>query len=64
MPALTVIVPAYNEENNLGKTLHSIIEADYPIKQIIVVDDGSTDKTYTIASKYKRKPSSKIDIVL
>ena len=59
MPTLTVIVPAYNEENNLGKTLRSIIEADYPNKQIIVVDDGSTDKTYAIASKYKIKSSSK-----
>ena len=59
MPPLTVIVPAYNEENNLGKTLDSIIEADYPNKQIIVVDDGSTDQTYTIASKYKRKSSSR-----
>ena len=58
MPPLTVIIPAYNEENNLGKTLDSIIEADYPNKQIIVVDDGSTDQTYTIASKYKRKSSS------
>jgi len=59
MPPLTVIIPAYNEENNLGKTLDSIIEADYPNKQIIVVDDGSTDQTYTIASKYKRKSSSR-----
>lgn len=52
---LTVIVPAFNEEHNIKRTLDSIIEADYPNKEIIVVDDGSTDETYTIVSKYLKK---------
>ncbi len=44
-PGLTVIVPAYNEEDVIELTLKSLLEVDYPMIKIIVVDDGSTDKT-------------------
>lgn len=55
-PPLTVIVPAYNEEKVIARTIESIIEADYPnYKEIIVVDDGSKDRTYEIASRYKKE---------
>jgi cellulose synthase/poly-beta-1,6-N-acetylglucosamine synthase-like glycosyltransferase len=61
MPPLTIIVPAYNEEVDLKWTLDSLVEADYSNKQIIVVDDGSTDKTYAIALEYVKKfPSERI----
>jgi biofilm PGA synthesis N-glycosyltransferase PgaC len=56
-PLLTIIVPAYNEDSGIQRTLDSLIEADYPHKQIIVVDDGSTDQTYEIASMYVNKSS-------
>ncbi|NYZ78540.1 glycosyltransferase family 2 protein [Candidatus Micrarchaeota archaeon] len=46
----TVIVPAYNEEKNLGEFLGKLTKK---AKCIIVVDDGSTDKTYSIAKKFK-----------
>lgn len=49
---VTIIVPAYNEEKVLGRTIENLIEAYYPNKEIIVVDDGSTDSTYEIARKY------------
>ncbi len=52
-PRVTIIVPAYNEETCLGQTIEALLEADYPYKEIIVVDDGSTDKTYDIATRYK-----------
>jgi poly-beta-1,6-N-acetyl-D-glucosamine synthase len=55
MQPLTVIVPAYNEEESIEYTLESIIKSDYPNKQIIVVDDGSTDETYKVASLAKLK---------
>ncbi len=42
---MTVIVPAYNEEDVIQLTLKSLLEVDYPGMKIIVVDDGSTDKT-------------------
>jgi poly-beta-1,6 N-acetyl-D-glucosamine synthase len=54
-PMITVIIPAYNEEKSIRKTLDSVIEADYPNKQVIVVDDGSTDNTLAIVHSYKSK---------
>lgn len=48
-PSVTVLVPAYNEEKVLRRTLECILEASYPNKEIIVIDDGSTDRTYQIA---------------
>ena len=54
-PMITVIVPAYNEEKTIAKLLDSLVEADYPNKEIIVVDDGSTDRTFAVASSYHEK---------
>jgi len=45
---VSVIVPAYNEEANIGATVRSIVESDYPWLEVIVVDDGSTDSTAAI----------------
>ena len=42
-PAITVIVPSYNHVNFIENALDSIANEDYLNKQIVVVDDGSTD---------------------
>lgn len=52
---VSVIIPAYNEEKYLGKCLDSLQNQTYPYFEIIVIDDGSKDKTKYIASKYKVK---------
>lgn len=49
---VTVIVPAYNEEETLATTLESLKQQTYPIKQIIVIDDCSTDRTGEIAREH------------
>jgi len=54
-PRVSIIVPAFNEEKVLARTLETLIEADYPDKEIIVVDDGSKDNTYSIASEFSRR---------
>ncbi len=51
-PSISVIVPAFNEEKVIARTLENLIEAHYPNKEIIVVDDGSSDSTYEVASRY------------
>ena len=51
---LTVIVPAYNEEASIKDTIRNI-KKDVPKSDIIVVDDGSRDKTKDIARKEKVK---------
>ena len=45
MLSVSVIVPAYNEEKVIGHTIASLLATDYPNFDIIVVDDGSQDKT-------------------
>ena len=52
-PAVTVLVPAYNEEKVIGKTIKSILASDYPNFKILVIDDGSTDNTLTIAKSFE-----------
>jgi cellulose synthase/poly-beta-1,6-N-acetylglucosamine synthase-like glycosyltransferase len=54
-PSLTVLIPAYNEEKVLKRTLESVLEASYPDKEIIVIDDGSQDQTFRIAQNFITK---------
>lgn len=48
-PAVSIIVPAYNEEVNVVKTIENLLRQDYPNFNIIVVDDGSKDSTHKMA---------------
>lgn len=59
-PLVTVIVPAYNEENAIGKTVDALLDLSYVNKEIIVVDDGSTDKTLEIAKKHAKNGSTRV----
>lgn len=51
-PLLSVIVPCYNMSQYVQYALDSLIANDYPDKQIILIDDGSTDETLSILNKY------------
>ena len=42
---ITVIVPAYNEENGIVDSVRSLLQLEYPDYQLIIVNDGSTDET-------------------
>ncbi|MEP6600000.1 MAG: bifunctional polysaccharide deacetylase/glycosyltransferase family 2 protein [Actinomycetota bacterium] len=45
LPAVSVVVPAYNERVGIEACVHSLASSDYPMFEVIVVDDGSTDGT-------------------
>ena len=45
-PAVSVIVPAYNEEVNAVRTINNLLQQNYPGLKIIFVDDGSKDSTF------------------
>ncbi len=49
---ISVLIPAYNVQKYLGRCLRSIIRQTYQNLEIIVVDDGSTDRTFAIAKQY------------
>lgn len=45
LPHVTVILPAHNEERVIETAIQTLIDLDYPSREIVVVNDGSTDKT-------------------
>jgi len=50
---VSVIVPVYNCAQYIGKAIESILAQTYPVHEIIVVDDGSTDGTREALEPYK-----------
>jgi glycosyltransferase involved in cell wall biosynthesis len=51
-PRVTIITPAYNAQRSLAATLDSALRQTVPDFELIVVDDGSTDSTVTVAESY------------
>ncbi|MCH9613758.1 MAG: Poly-beta-1,6-N-acetyl-D-glucosamine synthase [Chlamydiia bacterium] len=51
LPPISIIVPVHNEERTVIDTIYSILRLSYPIKQLILVNDGSTDTTFTNVQK-------------
>jgi glycosyltransferase involved in cell wall biosynthesis len=47
-----IVIPAYNEAQRIGQTLSGVLHAGF--SNIVVVDDGSTDDTYSIAAQFVR----------
>ena len=51
MGKISVIIPAYNREQKIIKSIQSVIEQTYSNLEIIVVDDGSTDNTERVVKE-------------
>ncbi len=45
MPLVSVLIPAFNHERFVQRCLDSVLEDPYPAKELIIIDDGSTDAT-------------------
>ena len=54
-PLITIVVPVKNEEENIRRCIQSCIDSTYSSKQIIVVNDGSTDQTPRILDQMHRE---------
>ncbi len=50
-PAVAVLIPAYNEEKVIERTVRAALMSHYPKLRIIVVDDGSKDRTLQVAQE-------------
>jgi peptidoglycan-N-acetylglucosamine deacetylase len=48
-PKVAVLIPAYNEEKVIVRTIRSVMMSNYKNIRIVVIDDGSQDKTYDVA---------------
>ncbi len=48
-PQVAVLIPAYNEEKVIERTVQGALDSDYPNLRVIVIDDGSKDRTLEIA---------------
>lgn len=57
LPRVSILISAYNEEQSIGATIQNKLDLDYPQDklEIIVVSDGSEDKTSQIVSKFSGK---------
>lgn len=61
---VSIIVPAYNEEMVIVKSIQSLMKQNYPFIEIIVVDDGSNDQTYALAKKLEFNEGNRSLVVL
>lgn len=51
-PTVTALIPTYNSARYICETVESVLAQTYPIHEIIVVDDGSTDHTEEVLAPY------------
>lgn len=51
---ISVIVPAFNEEKTIASSIESLLAQDFDKTEIVMVDDGSNDKTLQIARAFER----------
>ena len=54
---VSVIVPAFNRENTIERCLDSILAQGYENLELILIDDGSQDRTGPICDLYEKKDS-------
>src|ERR1700688_3287687 len=58
-----VVLPARNEEKLITLALSSLARQDFPYRHVIVVDDGSTDRTSGVVERYRELTGREIRIV-
>jgi glycosyltransferase involved in cell wall biosynthesis len=54
-PLISIVIPAYNAEAFIAEAIESVLAQDYQIREIIVVDDGSTDNTPGVLESYQNR---------
>ena len=60
---VSVLIPARNEERNIGRCLDSLLQQTYQDYEILVLDDQSTDRTWPILSRYAQDHPDRVQAV-
>jgi hypothetical protein len=58
LPSLTIVVPARNEEAEIGPALRSLLQLNYPRFEVVAVNDRSTDQTGAIMDRIAAEPAA------
>ncbi|WP_160724887.1 glycosyltransferase family 2 protein [Bacillus sp. USDA818B3_A] len=53
--SITVVIPTYNRANKINKSIESVMEQTYPVDEIIIVDDFSTDHTEQVVRSFNNE---------
>lgn len=60
-PGVSVLVPAYNEENVIASSVHSLLALRYPQLEVVIAEDGSTDGTFeALREEFDLIPSHRV----
>jgi len=52
---VSVLIPAYNEQDTIEGTVKAVLSSKYPLKEVIVINDGSRDRTKEIVQELMKK---------
>lgn len=55
LPLISVCIPAYNHEKYVAECIESVINQDYENIELIIINDGSKDKTHDVIMQYQQK---------
>jgi len=54
-PGVSILIPCFNEEDNVRETIHHLLDVEYPDYEVIAINDGSSDKTAEILDELAEK---------
>jgi len=57
-PLVSILMAAYNSQDLIGESIQSVLAQTWPRKELIIVDDGSTDNTLSVARRFASKEVS------
>lgn len=51
-PLISIVIPCYDQAQYLGEAIQSVVDQTFPAKEIVIVNDGSTDDTVAVAGRF------------